>query len=343
MGLLLDAEDGVLRLSAFDYEVSARVEAPAAVGAPGRVLVSGRLLAEIVRSLPARPVDFTLDGSRLRVVCGSSKFTLLTMPIDDYPSLPVFPAGSGTVDGRLFAEAVGQVSIAASRDESPPMLAGVRVEIDGGDLTLMATDRYRLAVRTIPWQPADQGMQTAALVKAKTLTEVAKALGSGQITIGLDTSGHNGLIGFGAGGRRSTSLLMDGEYPRVRSLFPTESPLSARVDVNALAEAVKRVALVVERHTAVKLAFTDGTVTIEGGQGEDAQASEAVGCEFTGGDDIKIGFNPQYFLDALGSLTTPTANIAMAASGKPAVVTGIGSDGQPDPSFRMLLMPMRCG
>jgi DNA polymerase-3 subunit beta len=245
------------------------------------------------------------------------------------------------VDGRLFAEAVGQVSIAASRDESPPMLAGVRVEIDGGDLTLMATDRYRLAVRTIPWQPADQGMQTAALVKAKTLLEVAKALGGGDITLGLDTSGHNGLVGFEAGGRRSTSLLMDGEYPRVLALFPESTPLTARVDVASLTEAVKRVSLVVERHSPVKLSFTDGSVTIEGGQGEDAQASEAVECEFTGGDDIKIGFNPQYFLDALGSLTTPTACIAMTAAGKPAVVTGIGGGGEPDPTFRMLLMPMK--
>ena len=340
-GLLLEAEaDGVLRLSSFDYEVSARVETATEVGDPGTVLVSGKLLADICRSLPAKPVDLVTDGSRVLLTCGSSKFTLLTMPVDDYPSLPVMPAGSGTIPGNVFAAAVAQVAVAASREESPPMLAGVKVEIDGDHLTLLATDRYRLAMRTVTWLPSVEGMQAAALIKAKTLTEVAKAISGGDVTLGLSADGQSGLIGFEAGGRRSTSLLMDGEYPRVRALFPSGSPITAVVDRGELIEATKRVGLVAERHTAVSFAFSADGLTLTAGQGEGAQASEVVTADVSG-DDIKIGFNAQYVLDGLGAITSPSVRFAMTAGKKPAVITGQTPDGAEDDTFKYLLMPMR--
>ena len=340
-GLLLQAEaDGILRVSSFDYEISARTEVAAEVADAGTVLVSGKLLADIVRSLPSRPVDLVTDGSRVRLACGGSKFTLLTMPVDDYPALPAMPDRSGTIDGAVFAHAVAQVAVAASREDSPPMLAGVRVEIDGDEVTLLATDRYRLAMRTVGWKPSAPDLKTAALVKARTLTEVAKALSGGDVTLGLSADDRSGLIGFESGGRRSTSLLMDGQYPRVRALFPAESPTYAVVDVAALTEAVRRVSLVVERHTAIRLTFDDGTLVIDGGQGEDAQASEAVPCELVG-DGLAIGFNAAYLLDGLAALSTPSVKVSMTAPGKPAVVTGQAADGSGDDSFRYLLMPMK--
>jgi len=346
-GLLLEAEsDGVLRLSSFDYEISARIEAPAEVLDGGTVLVSGKLLAEICRSLPGRPVDLTTDGSRVSLVCGASRFTLLTMPVDDYPTLPAMPDGSGTVAGDLFSQAVAQVSVAASREDSPPMLAGVRMEIEGDELTLLATDRYRLAMRTLPWRPSAPDASAVALVRARTLSEVSKALGAGgDVTLALSGAGENGLIGFEAGGRRTTSLLMDGEYPRVRSLFPSDSPTFAVLEVQSLIEAVRRVSLVVERHTAVRLSFTEGALTLEGGQGEDAQASEAIEATLSG-EDISIGFNPQYLLDGLAALNTPFVRLSLTAANKPAVITGRSAptsegEGVDDDSYRYLLMPMR--
>jgi DNA polymerase III subunit beta len=346
-GLLLEAEsDGVLRLSSFDYEISARIETPAEVLDGGTVLVSGKLLADICRSLPGRPVDLTTDGSRVSLVCGASRFTLLTMPVEDYPTLPSMPDGSGTVPGDQFSHAVAQVSIAASREDSPPMLAGVRLEIEGSELTLLATDRYRLAMRTLPWRPSSPDLSTVALIRARTLSEVSKALGAGgDVTLALSGAGENGLIGFEAGGRRTTSLLMDGEYPRVRSLFPAESPTFAILEVQALIEAVRRVSLVVERHTAVRLSFTEGALTLEGGQGEDAQASEAIEATLTG-EELSIGFNPQYLLDGLAALGTPLVKISLTAANKPAVITGRaatvdGVEGADDENYRYLLMPMR--
>jgi DNA polymerase-3 subunit beta len=342
-GLLLQSDgEGTLRLSSFDYEVSARVEVPAEVADPGTVLVSGKLLADISRSLPGKPVDVVTDGSRVSLTCGASRFTLLTMPVDEYPTLPAMPDGTGTVAGDVFTEAVAQVTVAASRDETLPILTGVRLEIAGETLTLMATDRYRLAMRTLPWHPASPSADAIALVRARTLSEVSKALGAaGDVTLALSTGGSTELIGFEAGGRRTTSLLVDGEYPKVRSLFPAESPTFAVVGAHALIEAVRRVALVAERNTPVRLSFTDGAVTLEAGQGEDAQASEAVESTLVG-EEVSIAFNPQFLLDGLGALSTPFARLSFTQPQKPAVITGQAElEGDDDDLYRYLLMPVR--
>ncbi|MCI2240541.1 DNA polymerase III subunit beta [Paenibacillus sp. TRM 82003] len=341
-GVLLEAgDDGSLQLSTFDYEVSARVEVPAEVRTAGKVLVSGRLLADISRSLPNRPVTLTTEGSKVVVTCGASRFTLLTMSVDEYPSLPAMPAESGTVPGSEFTEAVAQVTIAASRDETLPILTGVRLEIEGGRLTLLATDRYRLAVRELRWNPSTPDFSTAALVRARTLSDVARSLGSTSTLRVALADGGSDLIGFSAEGRQSTSLLVDGEYPKVRALFPAESPTHAVVSTSALVEAVKRVALVAERNTPVRLRFEDGVLSLEAGQGEDAQATEALEASLVG-ESISIAFNPQFLLDGLGALSAPYARLSFTQSTRPAVITGQAeADGEDDDSYRYLLMPVR--
>jgi DNA polymerase III subunit beta len=342
-GLLVEADSvGLLRLSSFDYEVSARVEVPAEVMDAGTALVSGRLLADISRSLPAKPVDVTTDGSKVSVTCGSGRFTLLTMPVEEYPALPVMPAASGTVAGDVFTQAVSQVSIAASRDETLPILTGIRVEIEGEQLTLLATDRYRLAMRTLTWHPTDPGQSSVALVRARTLSEVAKALGtSADVILALTTGGATEMVGFEAGGRRTTSLLVDGDYPKVRALFPDSALTHAIIKTQDLTDAVKRVALVAERNTPVRLTFTEGILTLEAGQGEDAQASEAVESTLVG-EDLTIAFNPQFLLDGLSALNTPLTRMSFTQPTKPAVLSPQAEpDGPDDASYRYLLMPVR--
>ena len=156
-GVLLEATSGPsgdrLTVSGFDYETSARVELDATIGDPGRVLVSGRLLADITRALPAKPVDVVVDGARATISCGNSRFSLPTMPVEDYPQLPAMPQVAGIVPGDVLAQAVQQVAVAAGRDDTLPMLTGIRLEIDGPRLTLAATDRFRLAVRELEWTP----------------------------------------------------------------------------------------------------------------------------------------------------------------------------------------------
>lgn len=334
--------DGVLVLSGFDYEVSARVEVTADVEEAGTALVSGRLLADISRSLPAKPVTLAQEGPKIVVICGSSRFTLMTMPVEEYPARPEMPSEAGVVSSEVFQSAVAQVSVAASRDETLPILTGVRMEIQESTVTLLATDRYRLAMRELPWRPVAPGAESVALVRARTLSEVAKSLGAGgEVTLALAADGGQELIGFASGGRQTTSLLVDGDYPKVRSLFPAESPVHAVVATGPLVEAVRRVALVAERNTPVRLSFSDGQLTLEAGQGEEAQASEALEASLVG-DDLTIAFNPGFLLDGLQALTTAYVRLSFTVPTKPAVLTGQAEmDGTHDTGYRYLIMPVR--
>src|SRR4051812_22288879 len=345
-GLLVEATDDGLVLSTFDYETSARATLSAQVNDEGKALVSGRLLADICRSLPDKPVDMVLDGSRVSLTCGSARFSLQTMPVEDYPSLPDMPAATGTVPSEAFAHAVAQAVTAAGRDDMLPVLTGVRIEIDGSTISLLATDRFRLSHRELDWNPRTPDESAAALVPARVLGDTAKSLtAGGEVTIALASTGTGeGIIGFeghAPGGlRRTTTRLLDGEFPKVRSLFPSEHQTTALVDRTALIESVKRVSLVAERNTAVQLAFSDGVLTLDAGSGDEAQASESIEATING-EDITTGFNPQFLLDGLTAIEQSVVELAFTQSSKPVVISGSVADGETDTAFRYLLMPRR--
>jgi len=350
-GLLIEAgsfdgDDGLM-LSSFDYETSARATLSAEVSEEGRALVSGRLLSDICRSLPNKPVEFTTDGPKVTLTCGSARFTLPTLPVEDYPPIPVMPEAKGVVKSETFSHAVTQAVTAAGRDDMLPVLTGVRVELDGDSIALLATDRFRLSHRELAWEPGASDISAAALVPAKVLGDTAKSLTGGpEITIALATSGTGeGVIGFeghvNGGLRRTTTRLLDGEFPKVRSLFPSEHLTIARVDRAALIDSVKRVALVADRNTAVQMAFVDNVLTLDAGSGEDAMASESLEAVMTG-EAITTGFNPQYLLDGLGVIETPFVELAFTQSTKPVVIAGLDSlEGEPSGEFKYLLMPRR--
>ncbi len=343
-GVLLEADgQGSLTLSAFDYEVSARITVPADVTQGGTGLVLGRLLADICRNLPAQPVDVAIEGSKIAVVCGTSRFSLLQMPSEEYPSLPVAPTPSGTIAGDVFSQAVAQVSVAADRSDTLPILTAVRLEVDGDTMTLLATDRYRLAMRELTWQPTGESDNAVLLIPARTLADTAKSLGAAgtvELAIG-DAAGGSGLVGFEAGQRRTTTRLLDGEYPKVSSIFPSSVDTQAVLETGALIEAVRRVSLVAERNTPVRLRFADNQVVIDAGTGDDAQASEAVECVMEG-PEIDIAFNPHYLLDGLGVVGTPYSRLQFTQSSRPAVLSGqFEQDGESVPEYRYVLMPVR--
>ncbi|MDT7664094.1 MAG: polymerase subunit beta, partial [Pseudonocardiales bacterium] len=215
-GVLLEAGTGGgvdgtgqgLTISGFDYEVSTRVEVEASVGSADRALVSGRLLADITKSLPPHPVDVSVDGSRATITCGSARFSLPTMPVEDYPKLPDMPQLAGSVRPDVFAQAVTQVAVAAGKDDTLPMLTGIRLEIEGTKLTMAATDRFRLAVRELEWEPGDASISTAVLVPARTLAEAAKTL-TGKDAVQLALADRDGMLGLAGNGRRTTTRLLD--------------------------------------------------------------------------------------------------------------------------------------
>jgi DNA polymerase-3 subunit beta len=343
-GLLIEASDAGLVLSTFDYETSARADLMAEVSGEGSALVSGRLLADICRSLPAKPIEMQLDGPRVSLTCGSARFSLQTMPVEDYPKLPQMPAATGTVSSNDFAHAVAQAVTAAGRDDMLPVLTGVRIEIDGSTMSLLATDRFRLSHRELTWNPQTPDASVAALVPAKVLGDTAKSLTSGaEVTIALSSGdGGEGLIGFEGsalgGVRRTTTRLLDGEFPKVRSLFPSEHLTIAKVRKDELIETVKRVALVAERNTAVQLKFADNQLVLDAGTGDEAQATEVIEAEITGAD-LTTGFNPQFLLDGLTALDGEYIDLAFTQASKPVVISS--TDAGDTDSFRYLLMPRR--
>jgi DNA polymerase III subunit beta len=293
-----------------------------------------------------------LEGTRVSLTCGSARFSLQTMPVEDYPTLPDMPAATGTVSSDVFSHAVQQAVTAAGRDDMLPVLTGVRIEITGSTISMLATDRFRLSHRELDWQPNSPDESLAALVPARVLGETARSLSSGSdVTIALAAGGTGeGIIGFegsGPGGtRRTTTRLLDGEFPKVRSLFPSEHQTVATVDKAALVESLKRVALVAERNTAVQLAFSDGTLTLDAGSGDEAQASESIEATISG-DDITTGFNPQFLLDGLQVIDEAVVELAFTVSTKPVVISGSMGDSDPEGArgdgtgFRYLLMPRR--
>ncbi|WP_328522592.1 DNA polymerase III subunit beta [Kribbella sp. NBC_00359] len=343
-GMVVEAADGQVTLSGFDYESSGQVSVPAEVADEGRVLVSGRLLSDICRSMPRDTVDLSGEAAQVQVSSGTSRFVLHTLPLDEYPALPELPAASGVVDGDVFARAVAQVVSAAGRDDTLPVFTGIRLEIRGTTISLLATDRYRLAVRTFPWEPVDPGREANALVPAKLLSDVAKAMAGHDLTLALgSTRTGDGLIGFAGGGRRATSRLIDGDFPKVRSLIPAEGAIASAVTVDtaALLEAVKRVALVAERTAPVRITFADGMAALDAGNGEEAQASESVEATLIG-EPVVAGFNAGYLLDGLASLGAPIAHFAFTQPTKPANLTGLRSpDETPSTDSAYILMPMR--
>lgn len=346
-GLLIECDADGLTLSGFDYETSARATLDAEVADEGRALVSGRLLADICKSLPSKPVDVALDGTRVSVVCGGARFSLQTMPVEDYPQLPDMPTASGAIKADVFATAVNQAVAAAGRDDMLPLLTGVRLEIDGSTISLMATDRFRASLRDIEWYPEQGDASGHALVPARVLADTAKAMVSGSdVTIAISSTGQgDGLIGFegvaGNGHRRTTTRLLEGEFPRVRQLFQSEPNTVAYVATQALIDSVRRVALVAERNTPVRLSFSDGQLLLEAGSGDEAQASETIEATVNG-DDISIGFNPHYLLEGLNVTGEPFVHLAFTQHTRPAALAGVSEIGaDPDLAFRYLIMPVR--
>ncbi|EPH06240.1 DNA polymerase III, beta subunit [Propionibacterium sp. oral taxon 192 str. F0372] len=352
-GLLIKADANGVTMSSFDYETSAQVQVTAHVVDEGEVLVSGRLLADIAKSLPAKPVEFTADASRAELVCGSARFTLQTLPVEDYPELPEMPSATGEIGSGDFAQAISQVVVAAGRDELLPVFTGVRVEIEGERISLLATDRYRMALKELVWKPGSTSTRGAALVPARVLSEAARSMASGEvISVALSNpdvgEGLIGLEGHGNGASRQlTTRLLGGEFPKVRHIMDIQPTLTVRCRTDELVASVKRVALVAERNSPLRMLIGDDQIALEAASGEQAQASEAVAAEVTniaGGEPAlsAAGFNPHYLVDALGAVGTPWVHFSFTAAGKPCLVQGVNdADAEPDTDYKHVIMLMR--
>ena len=314
-GVLIESSDAGIVLSSFDYEASATTKIAAAVDEPGRMLVSGRLLADIASRLPDAPVVFSTQDSRVVISCGKASFTLLSMPLEEYPAIPVVTGRSGKVPADVFADAVGQVAVAASREDVTPVITGVLVEVANNQLSLIATDRYRVAVRTIDWDGSDGATDVTALVPVRIIHEVSKTFANaGVVSITFTAEGERELISFSADDKTVTSVLIRGQYPPIRRLFPESVENYAVVNTAELVEAVRRVKLVLERDIAIRFTFGKDGVMLEGGLGGDkAQATENVDSTLTG-NDMTVSLKPDFLLDGLNALHSEFARLGFTIS-----------------------------
>lgn len=336
-GIRIEAGTDVIQLSTFDAETSTRADVAAVVDEPGVAMVPGRLLADIAKEVPKQPVELTLDGSRLNVRCGRANFGLPTYPLDQQAEMPAMPEHRGEVDAETFTEAIAQVQIAASRDDLLPPLTGVRIELSDTSMTLVATDRYRLAIRELPWRPAGSGNELSALVKARQLTDLAHSLEAEQMVKVALADGEEGRIGFSLAGRELITRVVHGEFPAYRALLPDSASSRVTVATEDLMAAVKRVKIVTsERNTPITLTISDDEVLLRASGFDDALAAESLECRLEG-EPLKIAFNPELIMEGLNAMKVDEVDIACNGSSKAAVFQPTTGES----GYRYLLMPMR--
>ncbi|WP_297850802.1 DNA polymerase III subunit beta [uncultured Corynebacterium sp.] len=355
--VVITADDNGLELAGFDYEVSTRVRISAEVNEPGRVAVAGKLMADIVSNMPAKPVEVSVDNSRLLLQGGSARFELPLMPLDDYPQLPTLPEVTGTLDTSTFVNAVTQVASAAGRDDTLPMLTGVHMEISGNQVNLAATDRFRLALRSLEWEPVSGDVQAKLLVPAKTLLDNARTLDTHleepvEIAVGTgENVGGDGLFGLHSDNRETTTRMLDAEFPNIQPLLPKTHTSMASVEIAPLVEAIRRVSLVADRNAQLRMHFKQGEVTLYASGADSGEASESLQCAFTGADELLIAFNSGYLRDGLSVIPTNRVVFGFTEASRPAIMIPepeempeAGADGSfetPATDFTYLLMPVR--
>ncbi|BDR52096.1 DNA polymerase III subunit beta [Bombiscardovia nodaiensis] len=340
-GIRLEAADGTLHLSAFDYETSARHHIEAGVDEAGTVLVQGKLLADITKSLPAEKTYLSTEGSKITISSGKSTFTMQLMPDTEYPALPQVPETMGQVDAQTFSQAVSQAIVAVSHEENRPVLTGVKTHIAGNKVVMTATDRFRLSQASFTWTAQDSKTDATLLIPGSLLRDISRSLDEHQNVV-FDFDPENPkIVGIQNAGRVSTCQLIDGEFPAVDRLFSDEYPIQAVVSKQELVDAIKRVALVAERNAPIRMVFSGHEVTLSAGAADEAQAHEILEVDLDG-EDITVAFNPSYLIEGLAAINEPFVRIKMTSAVKAVEFNGQQeADSEESMDYRYLLVPMR--
>lgn len=330
-GVLFDAEGSTLRLAGTDLELAGEATVETKVEEAGTVVLPGRVLGEIARALPEGAVRIETTGAQATVACGSAEFTLRTLPVEDFPQLTVPDgAAAGSIEAKTFAQAVSQVTRAASGDEARPVLTGTLLEAEADKLTLVATDSYRLAVREIAWKGPSEPMKR--VIPARALVEAARATdGDGELLVALGESQAT----FTVEGRRLTTRLIEGEFPNWKQLIPGDLPSQLRIDRELFAEAVRRVGILAQSGAPVRIELSSDGAKLGAGSQDIGEASEMVQGKFEG-EPVTVAFNPQYLLDGINAVEGTEVVVALRDGLKPAVVRA-----PDDAAYLYLAMPVR--
>jgi DNA polymerase-3 subunit beta len=307
-GMRLVADANSLQISVFDHDVSAQTDVVANVDQSGTTLVSGRLLNEIIGRLPNQPVTFVVDGTKVVLTCGTSKFELATLPIEQYPTLPPVPPVTGTIDGEAFISAIRRVSVASAKESTRPFQKGIQLKAIATSITFTAADPNRIARCQVSWLGKNVTDEVSAVVLTKTMQDIEKTFSNlGEVSISISPDG--GMVAFQAKNRTVTTVVLNIEnYPDIDQYFPTNLEESVVINKQDLIDATRRVELVVnESEDTIRYAFEDGAVNLDSTSSENA-ATESVQATLNG-NPTSLRFKPWLFHDGLSQITSEFVKI----------------------------------
>jgi len=331
-GIQLRAEAGQLHLAATDMEISLRATVDAQVADEGVVVVPGRLLLDIARSLPESDVtiEHKPEEAVVVVIAGTANYRLHTYSSEDFPRLPeVNTDALYAIERDALVDTVARVGRSASRDESRPVLTGILVRFEPGRIVMAATDSYRLAVKETPVEAALPDLE--AIIPARALQELARiATGADEVQLGLQ---ENHVV-FGADGTWLTTRRIDGQFPNYRQLLPEQFEYELSLPREELLEVVRRVSLMAQRNSPLRLRFADGDLTVSAVTQDVGEARESLPAPYAG-EAMEIGFNAEFLRDGLDSVDSDTIKFKLISPLRPAVLEGETDD------YVYLIMPIR--
>jgi DNA polymerase-3 subunit beta len=342
-GILLEAGDGVVKLSATDMEISIQTSSPAEVEEEGRVVIPARIFNDIVRSLPGGSFSLEHDdsGGTVRLAAGENEYRIRAYAADDFPQLPGFDAEAAfRMSGDLLVETVEKVSRSYSRDETRPVLTGILISFEENRVRMVTTDSYRLSIKETELATTAFEGSREAIIPARAMQEVARIFGSeGEDEVEVSLSENQAL--FRIGDVLFGTRLIDGNFPEYRRLLPTTFEREISVNREDLMGTLRRVNLFAQRQTPpvpVSLSFSNGAVEVIVRNGEVGEAHERLPA--TSEDDFLISFNPGYLLDGVSAIDTEKVVFKLNEALKPGLIVP-GVDGEEEPDFLYLIMPMR--
>jgi DNA polymerase III subunit beta len=342
-GVLFVADEGEVRLAATDTEIALRTSLDAQVERSGTVLLPARLLVDIVRSAGGESVELEHhpETSQVSLTSERATFGLRTLLADDFPRMPDAPGdGDVVLPAKALTQTIERVAKAASRDETRPVLTGVLVSVESGNLRMVATDSYRLSVKETPLE-TESDVSFEANVPARALQElsrVASEAGAETITI---VSRENQVV-FGAERVTLSSRLIDGQFPNYRQLLPETYEHEIKLSRDELLAVVRRISLMAQRTAPLRLRFEQGSVTLSAQTPDVGEASESLPVNYQG-EELEIGFNPQFLQDGLESVESDELQLKLITALRPGLIEAAGNASAESSagSFLYLIMPVR--
>jgi DNA polymerase-3 subunit beta len=335
-GVLVRATGEGVELQATDMEIGIRVKLAGKVEREGTAVLPGRLLLDVVRSLPNDDLSLEYNSQRqdVELISGSARFHLRTLPADEFPRLPTAEGATTlNVPTKAFVETVGRVGRAASRDEARPHLTGVLVSAGGNELRMVATDSYRLAVKeTSLEKPLERELEVNVPVRAlQELARIAGADGGEDIEVAaLDNQ-----VVFTSGDVVLSSRLIEGRFPNYKQLLPDSYEHELRVNRSEMLDVVRRISLLAQKNAPLRMKFSEGALEVSAETPDIGEAREALPVPFKG-DELEIGFNPEFLQDGLDSAESEELLFKLISPHRPGLIQS-GDDG----GFVYLVMPVR--